>query len=47
MEGWRAPRRWQETLEAVFAEQDEALQATWDALEANEQAVMAALRSVA
>jgi hypothetical protein len=34
---------WQRTLETVFAEQDEALRAAWDALETKEQAVYAAL----
>src|SRR3954447_16319741 len=36
------PELWQQALKAVFAEQDEALEATWDALGGNEQAVMAA-----
>jgi hypothetical protein len=34
---------WQTTLEAVFAEQDDALRATWDSLEVKEQAVFSAL----
>ncbi len=34
---------WQRTLETVFAEQDEALRATWDSLETKEQAVYSAL----
>jgi uncharacterized protein len=34
---------WQRTLTTVFAEQDEALRAAWDALETKEQAVYAAL----
>ncbi len=37
------PERWQETLEAVFSDYAEALQATWDGLETKEQAVLAAL----
>jgi uncharacterized protein len=37
------PERWQQTLEAVFSDYAEALQATWDALETKEQAVLAAL----
>jgi uncharacterized protein len=37
------PERWQATLDAVFSEYGEALQATWDALETKEQAVLAAL----
>jgi uncharacterized protein len=37
------PERWQDAVEAVFAELGEALQATWDALGRNEQAVLAAL----
>src|SRR4029453_11677258 len=37
------PERWQRALEAVFSEYAEALQATWDALEKKEQAVLAAL----
>jgi len=37
------PERWQLALEAVFAEHGEALQATWDALELKERAVLAAL----
>ncbi len=34
---------WQRTVARVFAEQDEALRATWDSLETKEQAVYAAL----
>jgi hypothetical protein len=34
---------WQRAQEAVFAEHGEALQATWDAMEVKEQAVLAAL----
>jgi hypothetical protein len=37
------PERWQEALESVFAELDEAMQATWDALGRNEQSVLSAL----
>lgn len=37
------PEGWQQALEAVFAEHAEALEATWDALTANEQAVLVAL----
>jgi len=37
------PERWQETLEAVFADHDEALRATWDGLETKEKAVLAAI----
>jgi uncharacterized protein len=37
------PERWQSALETVFDEHAEALQATWDALETKEQAVLAAL----
>jgi uncharacterized protein len=37
------PERWQATLNAVFSEYGEALQATWDALETKEKAVLAAL----
>jgi uncharacterized protein len=37
------PERWQATLEAVFSEYGEALQATWDALETKEKAVLAAI----
>ncbi|HET9162417.1 MAG TPA: hypothetical protein VFN89_03085 [Solirubrobacterales bacterium] len=37
------PERWQAALTTVFAEHGEALEATWDALEAKEQAVLAAL----
>lgn len=37
------PQRWQLALDAVFSDYAEALQATWDALETKEQAVMAAL----
>ncbi len=36
------PERWQLAVEAVFTEHGEALQATWDALEAKERAVLAA-----
>jgi 4-diphosphocytidyl-2C-methyl-D-erythritol kinase len=34
---------WRRTVTKVFAEQDEALRATWDSLETKEQAVYAAL----
>ncbi len=37
------PERWQSALEAVFVEYAEGLQATWDALETKERAVLAAL----
>lgn len=37
------PERWQAALNCVFDEHSEALQATWDALETKEQAVLAAL----
>lgn len=37
------PERWQLTLDAVFSDYAEALQATWDAMETKEQAVLAAL----
>jgi len=37
------PERWQATLETLFSEYGEALQATWDALETKEKAVLAAL----
>jgi hypothetical protein len=37
------PDHWEAALSTVFAEQDEALRATWDALETKEQAVFAAL----
>lgn len=37
------PERWEQALAAVFSEYAEALQATWDALEKKEQAVLAAL----
>lgn len=37
------PERWLATLEAVFSEYGEALQATWDALETKEKAVLAAI----
>lgn len=37
------PERWQATLAAVFADHDEALRATWDALETKEKAVLAAI----
>jgi hypothetical protein len=37
------PEHWQAALEAVLVEQDDALRATWDSLEAKEQAVFAAL----
>jgi AAA+ ATPase superfamily predicted ATPase len=37
------PERWQVTLRTVFSEYGEALQATWDALETKEKAVLAAL----
>ncbi|MGV1047453.1 MAG: hypothetical protein ACOYD4_02860 [Solirubrobacterales bacterium] len=40
--GEATPEVWQEALEAVFAEQGETLEATWDALGGNEQAVLAA-----
>jgi len=37
------PERWQATLDGIFSEYGEALQATWDALETKEKAVLAAL----
>lgn len=37
------PERWQATLDTLFSEYGEALQATWDALETKEKAVLAAL----
>jgi hypothetical protein len=37
------PESWQRALGIVFAEQDEALRATWDSLETKEQAVYSAL----
>lgn len=37
------PERWGAALAAVLAEQDDAMRATWDSLEAKEQAVFAAL----
>lgn len=37
------PEHWQATLTAVLTEQDDALRATWDSLEAKEQAVFLAL----
>lgn len=37
------PERWQATLAEVFADHDEALRATWDALETKEKAVLAAI----
>ena len=37
------PERWQSTLYTLFSEYGEALQATWDALETKEKAVLAAL----
>jgi hypothetical protein len=36
------PERWQLAVDAVFAEHGEALQATWDALDAKERAVLGA-----
>ncbi len=39
------PERWQATLDVVFSEYGEALQATWDALETKEKVVLAALAS--
>jgi uncharacterized protein len=42
-DGSATPERWQAALESVFDEHAEALQATWDALETKEQAVLAAL----
>ncbi|MGB7685288.1 MAG: hypothetical protein WBL45_05840 [Solirubrobacterales bacterium] len=36
------PERWQAALESIFTEHGEALEATWDALGANEQSVLAA-----
>lgn len=39
------PERWQATLGVVFSEYGEALQATWDALEMKEKAVLAAIAS--
>lgn len=41
--GEATPEVWVEVLDAVFEEQGEALQAAWDAMGSNEQAVMAAL----
>jgi hypothetical protein len=41
--GSATPERWQAALGSVFDEHAEALQATWDALETKEQAVLAAL----
>jgi hypothetical protein len=41
--GSATPERWQVALNSVFDEHAEALQATWDALETKEQAVLAAL----
>jgi hypothetical protein len=38
-----APEHWEAALRSIFAEQDEALRAAWDALETKEQAVFAAL----
>jgi hypothetical protein len=37
------PERWQATLETVFSDHREALQATWDGLETKEKAVLAAI----
>lgn len=37
------PERWQAALAAVFSDHDEALRATWDALETKEKAVLAAI----
>jgi hypothetical protein len=37
------PERWQVALDAVFAEQAEALEAAWDALSGSEQSVLAAI----
>lgn len=37
------PERWQASLRAVFSDHDEALRATWDALETKEKAVLAAI----
>jgi hypothetical protein len=37
------PEHWQAAMAAVMAEQDDALRATWDSLEAKEQAVFLAL----
>lgn len=37
------PERWQASLHAVFSDHDEALRATWDALETKEKAVLAAI----
>jgi hypothetical protein len=42
-EGEASPEVWAETLDTVFFEHGEALQAAWDALGRTEQAVMAAL----
>lgn len=41
--GEATPEIWQEALENVFAEHGEALEAVWDGLSRNEQAVLAAL----
>jgi uncharacterized protein len=41
--GEATPERWQMARETVFSEYEEALQAAWDALEAKERAVLAAL----
>jgi hypothetical protein len=43
LRGEADPESWLAALEVVFAEQDEALRATWDSLETKEQAVFAAL----
>ncbi len=40
--GEATPELWQATLEAVFAEHSEALEAAWNGLSRNEQAVLAA-----
>ena len=43
VDGEADAERWRRTVTKVFAEQDEALRATWDALETKEQAVYAAM----
>ena len=43
--GVAAAEHWQAALQEVFAEQDDALRATWDSLEVKEQAVFSALAS--
>jgi len=41
--GTATPERWQAALAEVFSDHDEALRATWDALETKEKAVLAAI----